>query len=226
MPWWPIMMASVAVGAPKIWGTPPAARMPSMALRASRSRWALHGVMSLNSEATPIIGRLKSSSRKPTARSMARFGARPMPAVVSELRRFSSCDMIVSSALSRGGIIGASGGLGVDLFDRAQVAGHENALSTVQKNGFSKTSVIMAQSAGSTSIRKLRFVSYQAGVVAMFPKLLAVIAAFFLFFECACPDDLKPGAAAVDITPPTGYAMGGSAARHDTPSVGVLDPLR
>src|SRR5262249_7846797 len=50
--------------------------------------------MSLNSEATPIIGRLKSSSRKPTARSMARLGARPMPPVVNRLRRVSSCDML------------------------------------------------------------------------------------------------------------------------------------
>ena len=35
--------------------------MPSQAFLASRSRWALHGVISLYSEATPIIGRLKSS---------------------------------------------------------------------------------------------------------------------------------------------------------------------
>src|SRR5262245_19457509 len=90
MPWWPIMMPSDAVGAPKICGTPPAARMPSIAFRASRSRWALHGVISLKSDATPIIGRLKSSSRKPTPRSIARLGARPMPSVVSRLRRLRS----------------------------------------------------------------------------------------------------------------------------------------
>ena len=87
MPWWPIMMPSEAVGAPKICGTPPAARMPSQPLRASRSRWALHGVMSLKSEATPIMGGSKSSSWKPTARSMARFGARPGPPVVVRLVR-------------------------------------------------------------------------------------------------------------------------------------------
>src|SRR5437763_134434 len=69
------MMPSDAVGAPKICGTPPAARMPSQALRARRSRWALQGVMSLNREATPTMGRSKSSSGKPTARSMARLGA-------------------------------------------------------------------------------------------------------------------------------------------------------
>src|SRR5262249_7521097 len=88
MPWWPIMMPSDAVGAPKSCGTPPAARTPSQPLRASRSRWALQGVMSLNRSATPTMGRSKSSSRKPTARSMARLGARLMPWVVSRLRRW------------------------------------------------------------------------------------------------------------------------------------------
>jgi hypothetical protein len=43
----------------------------------------LHGVISLKSEATPIIGRSKSPSRKPTALSMARLGARPGPPVVN-----------------------------------------------------------------------------------------------------------------------------------------------
>jgi hypothetical protein len=38
--------------------------------------------------------------------------------------------------------------------------------------------------------------------------------------------ELKAGAARVDITPPTGYAMWGYSARHDAPSTGVLDPLR
>src|SRR5437660_7516695 len=39
-------------------------------------------------------------------------------------------------------------------------------------------------------------------------------------------DGLKAGAAKVDITPPIGYAMWGYGARHDAPSLGVLDPLR
>lgn len=34
------------------------------------------------------------------------------------------------------------------------------------------------------------------------------------------------GTAACDITPPVGYPMWGYAARHDRPSVGVLDPLK
>lgn len=37
---------------------------------------------------------------------------------------------------------------------------------------------------------------------------------------------LRAGAATVDITPPKGYALWGYAKRHDTPSDGVLDPLK
>ena len=87
MPMWPMLIPSDTVGAPNVCGTPPAARTPSRPLIANRSRWALHGVMSLAREATPTIGLSKSSSWKPTARSMARFGARPGPAVVVRLVR-------------------------------------------------------------------------------------------------------------------------------------------
>jgi hypothetical protein len=38
--------------------------------------------------------------------------------------------------------------------------------------------------------------------------------------------NLLAGAARVDITPPTGYPMWGYGARHDAPSVGILDPLQ
>jgi neutral ceramidase len=41
----------------------------------------------------------------------------------------------------------------------------------------------------------------------------------------AVADGLRAGAAKVDITPPTGHPMWGYGARHDAPSVGVLDPL-
>jgi hypothetical protein len=41
----------------------------------------------------------------------------------------------------------------------------------------------------------------------------------------AASQELKAGAAKVDITPPIGYAMWGYGARHDGPSTGVLDPL-
>jgi hypothetical protein len=39
-------------------------------------------------------------------------------------------------------------------------------------------------------------------------------------------EELTAGAARTDITPPTGHPMWGYGARHDMPSVGVLDPLR
>src|SRR5712691_4614065 len=39
-------------------------------------------------------------------------------------------------------------------------------------------------------------------------------------------EGLRAGAAKVDITPPIGFPMWGYGARHDAPSLGVLDPLR
>src|SRR5713226_170655 len=45
------------------------------------------------------------------------------------------------------------------------------------------------------------------------------------FLPPLAADDLKAGAAKIDITPPTGYAMWGYGARHDSGSTGVLDPL-
>jgi len=85
------MMPSVAVGAPNVCGTPPPARMPSRATRTSRSSVGrCHGVMSLWRSATPDHRQAEVLVVKPTARSMARLGARPIPSVVSRLWRFSS----------------------------------------------------------------------------------------------------------------------------------------
>ncbi len=39
-------------------------------------------------------------------------------------------------------------------------------------------------------------------------------------------EGFRAGAARIDITPPTGFALWGYAARKDTPSTGVLDPLQ
>ena len=69
-------------------GKPPAARTPSLARLASRSSGRLHGVTSFQDEATPTWGLAKSSSVMPTARSIARAGARSIPSVTSELRGF------------------------------------------------------------------------------------------------------------------------------------------
>jgi neutral ceramidase len=63
-------------------------------------------------------------------------------------------------------------------------------------------------------------------------RFLAVLAVLALGSPAglADPDDsgakgLQAGAATVDVTPPLGFAMWGYGARHDAPSVGVIDPL-
>src|SRR3954465_4237558 len=70
--------------------TAPAARTPSFARLANRSSDRLHGVISFHDEATPICGLSQSSSVRPTARSMARAGARSIPSVTSRLRGLRS----------------------------------------------------------------------------------------------------------------------------------------
>ena len=46
-------------------GVPPAARTPSLTRSASRRRWKLHGIVSVQVLATPTIGRASASSSKP-----------------------------------------------------------------------------------------------------------------------------------------------------------------
>jgi neutral ceramidase len=48
----------------------------------------------------------------------------------------------------------------------------------------------------------------------------------FLTTSWAPAAELRAGVATADITPPLGFAMWGYSARHDQPSVGVLDPLK
>ena len=69
-------------------GVPPAARIPSLTLAASRRRWKLHGPISIHVFATPTMGRDRSSSEKPTAFNIARDGARSGPSVITRLRGF------------------------------------------------------------------------------------------------------------------------------------------
>ena len=85
MPSWPMAMPSETAIVVNSTGTAPAARTPSFAVFASRSRWTLHGVTSFQDETTPICGFEKSASSKPTARSIARAGARSTPSVTSVL---------------------------------------------------------------------------------------------------------------------------------------------
>ena len=57
-------------------GKPPASRTPTLARLASRSSGMLHGVTSFHDDATPTCALPQSASVMPTARSIARAGAR------------------------------------------------------------------------------------------------------------------------------------------------------
>src|SRR5438270_13582528 len=58
-------------------------------------------------------------------------------------------------------------------------------------------------------------------------RLLAIFLFTLALTACShAAEVLKAGAAKMDITPPTGFAMWGYGARHDRPSDGVLDPLQ
>ena len=85
----PIEMPSLTVMVPNICGMPPSALTASSALCASTSSPALQGVIVLYPLAMPTIGLVKSSSPKPTARSIARLGERWTPWVMSWERRLS-----------------------------------------------------------------------------------------------------------------------------------------
>jgi hypothetical protein len=69
-------------------GKPPASRMPTLDRLASRSSGMLQGVTSFQDEATATWGFSQSSSVMPTARSIARAGARSKPSVTSRERGF------------------------------------------------------------------------------------------------------------------------------------------
>ena len=86
----PMLMPSLTVMVPNICGMPPAARIAASAASERSPSPALQGVMVLCPLATPTIGFAKSSSSKPTARSMARLGARWSPWVTTCERRFGA----------------------------------------------------------------------------------------------------------------------------------------
>jgi hypothetical protein len=90
MPSVPMPMPSVTVGKPNTCGIAPASL--SAAIARSTSGWmpALHGFMFEWPFATPTIGLSKSSSPKPTARSIARLGERATPAVMVLERQLSA----------------------------------------------------------------------------------------------------------------------------------------
>ena len=94
MPSWPIEMPSLTAIVTNSSGNPPASRTPSFARFASRSSGMLHGVTSFQLDATPTCALPQSPSVMPTARNIARAGARSMPSVTSWLRGF----MVVGSS--------------------------------------------------------------------------------------------------------------------------------
>ena len=70
-------------------GVPPASRMPRLTSCAS-SRWLrLHGIVSIQVVATPMIGLARSSSVKPVPFSIERAPARSGPSVSSALMRLA-----------------------------------------------------------------------------------------------------------------------------------------
>ncbi len=92
-----MLMPSETVIVPKMIALPPAAFAPASASRASWSMCMLQGVTMLQVDAMPTTGFLKSSSLKPTARSMERFGARSEPSSTMEenLRVGSGVDALM-----------------------------------------------------------------------------------------------------------------------------------
>src|SRR6266536_2524242 len=84
MPGVPMLMPSETVMVPKMIALPPAAFAPASASRASLSMCMLQGVTMLHVEAMPMMGFLKSSSVKPTGRSIERAPARLGPSVTTE----------------------------------------------------------------------------------------------------------------------------------------------
>src|ERR1700739_505151 len=83
MPGVPMEMPSDTVMVLKSTLLPPAPSTPEHASRASSPMCMLQGVTLPQVEATPICGRAKSSSRNPTARSMAREGACLAPSMTT-----------------------------------------------------------------------------------------------------------------------------------------------
>ena len=65
MPLVPIVMPSEIAMVLSSIGVPPAARMPSLTFAASARRWKLQGIVSIQVEATPMIGFFSASSSKP-----------------------------------------------------------------------------------------------------------------------------------------------------------------
>jgi hypothetical protein len=83
MPGVPMEIPSETVMVLKMTALPPATSVAAAACLASSSMCMLQGVTILQVEAIPTCGRAKSSSLKPTARSIARLGACSTPSTTT-----------------------------------------------------------------------------------------------------------------------------------------------
>src|SRR3954471_18144119 len=103
MPGVPMLMPSETVIVPKIIALPPAALAPASASMASLSMCMLHGVTMLQREAMPMTGFLKSSSVKPTGRSIDRAPAPLGPSLTMEenLRVESGAELMAKESPER-----------------------------------------------------------------------------------------------------------------------------
>ena len=111
MPSWPIEIPSLTAMVLNTIGKPPAAVTPALQRVASASSGRLQGVTSFHDEAMPTWALSKSSSVMPTARSMARAGARLSPSVTSCERGFMMDRSVESSMPCR---LGAGRVRGID----------------------------------------------------------------------------------------------------------------
>src|SRR5712692_1360318 len=87
MPSVPMVMPSVMEMVLTSMGVPPAARTPCITFSASFRWFQLHGMVPIQEWATPICGRARSWSVKPTAFIMARAAARSVPSRRTRLLR-------------------------------------------------------------------------------------------------------------------------------------------
>src|SRR5215204_5636290 len=88
MPADPIVMPSEIETVLNSIGVPPAARTPSLSDAASSRRCRLHGPISVQVLAMPMIGRASASRSNPAARSIDRAPARLGPSVIAPLCHF------------------------------------------------------------------------------------------------------------------------------------------
>src|SRR6266542_8324 len=103
MPSVPMVMPSLMAMVLTSMGVPPAARIPCITFSASLRWFQLHGIVPIQLCATPIWGRTRSWSLKPTAFIMARAGARSGPSRRTRLWRRGSTGISDSFWIRRRG---------------------------------------------------------------------------------------------------------------------------